>query len=484
MARASTAHVQREAVPAGDIAPRPRFGLVWSADNPNADVPAVLERGAPPHMVAFHRGYMCVTAGNFKRALDLFRKAITIKPDFAEAHCNLGATFWRNGQIPEAIAAFREAIKVQPDFGRAHYCLGQALNDNSPEEIAAYREAIRIEPDFAPAYSNLGATLYANGQFAKAIAAFREAVRIKPNFAPAYFDLGTALDASGRPVEAIAAYREATRIAPDFAQAHFNLGVALGDNDPDAIAAYREAVRLKPDWAEAQCNLGAALAADGQIPDAVIAFGKALESASDADKRKAIVGFTLTALNTEVGESNNRNYNPGMATAHDLNALADDLGYTSFEQAKIVLERGAPKTARDDNTARAMEPPRPESSPAPSPEPATARAPSPPLHHQPEPRPDDIETKLEAAKAEAVARGLRTIYHSIDRHRLERQLLPLPENGYANPEDALAAARLANNFGNLQQRLKDAGMEPLPPDDRVRAAQRLSKAYFRAAEAA
>jgi len=34
-------------------------------------------------------------------------------------------------------------------------------------------------------------------------------------------------------------------------------------------------------------------------------------------------------------------------TAHDLNALAGNLGYTSFEQAKIALERGAPTTAHE-----------------------------------------------------------------------------------------------------------------------------------------
>jgi tetratricopeptide (TPR) repeat protein len=139
--------------------------------------------------------------------------------------------------------------------------------------------------------------------------------------------------------------------------------------------------------------------------------------------------------------------------ARDLNALADGLGYTSFEQAKRVLERGAPNTAGG--------------------EPAPAMAKS---RHG---TATDIEAMLVAAETEAIARVDGSLLRALRRHRNERKRLSLPENGYTNSEDALAAARLANNFSNLQKRLRAAGMEPLPPDDRVRAAQRLSKAFFR-----
>jgi hypothetical protein len=92
---------------------------------------------------------------------------------------------------------------------------------------------------------------------------------------------------------------------------------------------------------------------------------------------------------------------------------------------------------------------------------------------------EDFIAKLEAAEKEATSRGNTRLYGALHRHRVERERLRLPEGGYTNEQDANAAARLANNFGNLQRRLKAAGMEPLPPDVRVRAAQRMSKAFFR-----
>ena len=96
----------------------------------------------------------------------------------------------------------------------------------------------------------------------------------------------------------------------------------------------------------------------------------------------------------------------------------------------------------------------------------------------------EIERKLAAAKAEALAKGDHGLARSIQNLREERDRLPLPEGGYKNPEEAKAAARFSTNYGNVQQRLKEAGMEPLPPDDRVRLARRMSKAFYRAAAAA
>jgi hypothetical protein len=118
--------------------------------------------------------------------------------------------------------------------------------------------------------------------------------------------------------------------------------------------------------------------------------------------------------------------------------------------------------------------------------PARAKAkPRPKLDAPAAPGPaSEIERKLAAAKAEALARGERGLARSIQRHLAERESVPLPEGGYTNPDDALAGARLGNNFSNLQRRLKAAGMKPLPPDDRVRDAWRLSKAFFRTADAA
>ena len=45
-----------------------------------------------------------------------YRKAIQIKPDYAETHNNLGITLQYLGQLEEALASYREALAIKPDY--------------------------------------------------------------------------------------------------------------------------------------------------------------------------------------------------------------------------------------------------------------------------------------------------------------------------------------------------------------------------------
>ena len=133
------------------------------------------------------------------------------------------------GKLEEAIAEFRTAIRLKPDFAEAHYNLGIALAGQGKleEAIAEYRAAIRLKPDDAEAHNNLGVALDGQGKLEEAIAEYREAIRLKPDFAEAHSNLGDALADQGKLEEAIAEYRTAIRLKPDDAEAHYNLGIAL-----------------------------------------------------------------------------------------------------------------------------------------------------------------------------------------------------------------------------------------------------------------
>jgi tetratricopeptide (TPR) repeat protein len=173
--------------------------------------------------------------------------------------------------VPEAIAEFREVVRLKPDFAQAHINLGVALRDQGKltEAIAELREAIRLKPDDAQAHSHLGNTRRDQGKFTEAIAAYSTAIRLKPDDAAAHIRLGAILcdvkhDYTGAEPE----LREAIRLKPDDAAAHMNLGVALRGQGklPEAIAEFREAIRLKPDDAEAHFSLGYALRSQGDYP--------------------------------------------------------------------------------------------------------------------------------------------------------------------------------------------------------------------------
>ncbi len=218
--------------------------------------------------------------GHFDEALAACRQAIALRPGYAEAYSNLGNAFRYKGQLDDAIAACCQAIALKPDLAEAYSNLGSALHDKGQldEAIAACRQAIALKPDLAEAYSGLGSALHDKGQLDEAIAAYRQAIVLKPSFAEARSNLGVALGEKGRFDEAITAFRQAITLKPNFPDAHCNLGNALRDSGrlDDAIVACRQAIALKPDFTGAYSNLGNALSGKGQLDEAIAVYRQAL----------------------------------------------------------------------------------------------------------------------------------------------------------------------------------------------------------------
>ena len=100
-------------------------------------------------------------------AVACYRRALELKPDFAEAHNNLGNALNDQGKLDEAVACYRRALELMPDFAEAHSNLGNALNDQGKldEAAACYRRALELMPDFAEAHWNRAFALAARGRF-------------------------------------------------------------------------------------------------------------------------------------------------------------------------------------------------------------------------------------------------------------------------------------------------------------------------------
>jgi Flp pilus assembly protein TadD len=172
------------------------------------------------------RGDALLVSGINTEAVTEYQEALRLKPDFAEAHSNLGAALYAEGLNDAAIAEVKQALRLKPDFAEAHNGLGLILNAVGYHDaaIAEVKQALRLKPDFAEAHNNLGAALYVEGRQDAAIAEYREALRLKPDFAAARDGLGLALNAAGQHGAAIAELKEALRLKPDYSDAHCNLG--------------------------------------------------------------------------------------------------------------------------------------------------------------------------------------------------------------------------------------------------------------------
>ena len=83
--------------------------------------------------------------GKLDEAIAEYREAIRLKPDYAEAHDNLGIALEARAKLDEAIAAYREAIRLKPDYAEAHCNLGILLvRGSSPRRVHALERATAL----------------------------------------------------------------------------------------------------------------------------------------------------------------------------------------------------------------------------------------------------------------------------------------------------------------------------------------------------
>ncbi len=145
----------------------------------------------------------------------------------AGTRCLLGMIHFRKGDTNQAIALLRAAIARRPDFADAHNNLGVVLEavERLDEAAACYHAALQQQPVNAEAHYNLANILARQNRWEEAVESYQTALRFKAT-PSVYANMGNALKALGRMDEAVAAYDSAIALQPEHADAHFNLALA------------------------------------------------------------------------------------------------------------------------------------------------------------------------------------------------------------------------------------------------------------------
>ena len=90
--------------------------------------------------------------------------------------------FWRAARWSGAIAHLNTALAGRPDYFDAHYNLGNALASQGdfPGALLHFRAAVRLNPQDAGAEANLGSALAETGNLKEARVHFERALQIDP----------------------------------------------------------------------------------------------------------------------------------------------------------------------------------------------------------------------------------------------------------------------------------------------------------------
>jgi tetratricopeptide (TPR) repeat protein len=207
-------------------------------------------------------------------------------------------------QYDVAVPAWEKAVSLDPDDARAHNNLGIALAGAGKMSAAVeeYRKSLALNAHSSQTENNLGSALAEEGNLEEARQHFETALGINPDNASAEVNLGNALSAEGgHTQEAIELLTKGLETAPNSPDGQNGLGVALAHegNLEEATPHLLKAVDLAPQDAGYRYNLGRVLAAQSRFAEGLPQFE---EAARLTNRQDPAVLQMLAAMESETGQ--------------------------------------------------------------------------------------------------------------------------------------------------------------------------------------
>jgi Flp pilus assembly protein TadD len=127
-------------------------------------------------------GFALFAAGNAAEAMQHYRAALKIKPDFDIAHRNMGVALASSGDDKGALYHYRQALRIRPGNADVHTLVGNLHLRGKDYEAAtrSYRRALSSDPSNAGAYNGLGAVSFYAGDMLTARQMFRKSLEADP----------------------------------------------------------------------------------------------------------------------------------------------------------------------------------------------------------------------------------------------------------------------------------------------------------------
>jgi tetratricopeptide (TPR) repeat protein len=218
--------------------------------------------------------------GNLEEAERIFKRLLTISPNYLDVHNHLGVIYHKKGKLDLALKEFELALD-QAEYSEVYYNLSVVyrLKGHPDKAVKAAQMAIDLDPGYADAINQLGQLAFDHGALGEALEYFQQALRIEPKHLEASNNLGVLYHRQGLGDEAIKAFEKVLSIDPNSAEAYNNLGsiyLTRGLYD-QAEGAFKQAIRLKPDYLEGIINLGTALFHKGDYTNAIDYYQQAIE---------------------------------------------------------------------------------------------------------------------------------------------------------------------------------------------------------------
>ncbi|HKI78582.1 MAG TPA: protein kinase [Ignavibacteriaceae bacterium] len=243
------------------------------------------------------------TTKSMLHAIQLFEKAISLDPRYADAYAGIG----------EAYSALYLDSQRNPDW------LDKAIENGL--------KALMYDSGLSEAYAALGLAYYNKRSFEEAVASSQKAIELDPNNYIAYWILARIYIATNKESEAESLCMKVIELNPDFYSIYGDLQIVYGRTGntekynsviKSGIETYRRHLTQHPDDARCYMYLATDLAQQGHKEEALLQAKKALELNPD----DPLMLYNACCFYAQLGEKDN---------ALKSIVAAIDVGYANIE---------------------------------------------------------------------------------------------------------------------------------------------------------
>ena len=198
-------------------------------------------------------------------AVDFFKRSLAAAGDDVNTWNDLGNLHYDRKNYLPAIDCYRRAIALQPEFYWAYFNIGLAVRHQWPDDPAKVEEAktwfdqtLGINPDYYPALNELGLYHLDKNEYEEAARCFDRAIALNPHYKFPYFNMSIIAKKRGDDDAAIAHLQKALECDPRYVPALNKMGIVYFDERRYRKAAfyYSRALEIDPRYVFALYNMG------------------------------------------------------------------------------------------------------------------------------------------------------------------------------------------------------------------------------------
>ena len=222
---------------------------------------------------------------DFAAAIDPLQKFITLQPDVAYGHFQLGYVFTALQRADEARGEYERAIAIDPKMAEAYLNLGILFIERDAATVAVpnLHKAVELLPAQSRPRYLLGMAQENAKDYSGAAESFEGAYRLDPHNLEPILHLANLYIRLQRPADAEAKFRRILEAQPNNAQALLGVAECLAaQKKPEAVDAFRSYLAVQPTDSGARGRL-VHLLVEQQQYDAALAELNRAESGHGSD---------------------------------------------------------------------------------------------------------------------------------------------------------------------------------------------------------